>query len=186
MENFITKYAILTKRTDLRLYVVPGVSSSKDHPYDRNDTISADAGNLIKVFNSSSGGGASNKLSTVQLLDYKNHAPVWENLYECPQSHLRKINEDLWPYVIAIASMQNRLRLTQNAEQWKPIIYLRENDLVHVSGELRGQGHPNYDCIIRYIGPVDELSPVGYYFGLELLVCIKFEPAIGFVAYFFF
>nr|XP_014090565.1 ubiquitin carboxyl-terminal hydrolase CYLD isoform X1 [Bactrocera oleae] len=163
-----SKYAILTRTTEMRMHI------SAEVPCDRPSevqTFTMVGGTLIKMFQSQTPVevAGSKKLSTVQILDLVRQEPIYENLYECPQENLLKVSEALWPYVIAIMEPERRLQLVKKVEHCKWIIYLKKNDLVRVSGASFGKKSTFYDCIIRYIGNVAELYPVGYIFGLELL-----------------
>lgn len=147
---------------------------SAEVPCDRPSevqTFTMGGGTLIKMYQSQTPVevAGSRKLSTVQILDLVRQEPIYENLYECPQENLLKVSEALWPYVIAIKEPERRLQLVKKVEHCKWIIYLKKNDLVRVSGASFGKKSTFYDCIIRYIGNVAELYPVGYIFGLELL-----------------
>ncbi|XP_054082508.1 uncharacterized protein LOC105220520 [Zeugodacus cucurbitae] len=163
-----SKYAILTRTTELRMH------TSAEVPCDRStevQTFTMVGGTLIKMFQTKVPVeiAGSRNMSTVQILDLVHHKPIYENLYECPQDNLLKVSETLWPYVIAIMEPERRLQLVKKIEHCKWIIYLKINDLVRVSGAAFGKKSIYYDCIIRYIGNVAELYPVGYVFGLELL-----------------
>ncbi|XP_017485429.1 PREDICTED: uncharacterized protein LOC108373990 isoform X1 [Rhagoletis zephyria] len=163
-----SKYAILARTTELRMHASAEVPS--DRPSEAQ-TFSMVGGTLIKVFQSQTPMEVvgNKKMSTVQILDLVRQEPMYENLYECPQANLLKVDEALWPYVIGIEEPDRRLRLIKKEEHCKWIIYLKVNDLVRVSGGQFGKESTWYDCIIRYIGPVIEMHPVGYFFGLELL-----------------
>ncbi|XP_012155248.1 uncharacterized protein LOC101461371 isoform X2 [Ceratitis capitata] len=163
-----SKYAILTRTTELRMH------ASAEVPCDRSSeaqTFTMVGGTLIKMFQTQAPVevAGNKKLSTVQILDLVYHKPMYENLYECSQDNLMRVNEALWPYVIGIEEPERRLQLVKKIEHCKWIIYLKVHDLVRVCGAPFGKKSTFYDCIIRYIGPVAEIHPVGYFFGLELL-----------------
>ncbi|XP_055847048.1 ubiquitin carboxyl-terminal hydrolase CYLD [Episyrphus balteatus] len=179
MEVFNTKYAVLTKRTDLRLDLC-ALQDEKE-----NEKIPIEPGTLVKVYDTTTGGSGStnnntlnnnsssqsnsnsnSKTTSVQILDYFNHNPISENLYECPTSHLKRIHQDIWPFGIAISDPTRRLQFFLSTEQCKHILYLREGELVAVNGALFGNAM-RYECIVRYIGLVQEMGP-GYYFGLQI------------------
>lgn len=180
----LLKFAVLTRNTKLRLHQSPEtkIEYKDSHNYDDGNNceeISLNAGQLIKVFelDKPSERGQSNADSntknvyTVQVLDLVNHVPIFENLYECPQENLRRVDDALWPYIISIVDPEQRLNMLKDDNNCKWLVHLKINDIVGVSGEMCNEPYKNYDCIIRYIGPVLELHPVGYFFGLELLVC---------------
>lgn len=171
----ITKYAVVNRATKLTLHhsseIPPENTSTGRKKESGSDEINVPAGTLIKIFQTKGPASVGNKLSsTVQVLDFVNRLPIYENLYECPQSSLNKVNESLWPYVISIVDPDARLRMIKDHNHCKWFPYLKPNDFVSVSGEMFGHVGQRFDCIIRYIGPVSELHPVGYFFGLELLV----------------
>lgn len=182
--GLISKYAVLSRKTKLRLHQSPEVTIENesgvgacDHDSGKNgDEITLEAGALIKIFqtktavNAATGGSSSKHSSTVQILDFVNHLPIYENLYECPQANLRRVDEGLWPFIISIVDPEQRLRMIQDTNHCKWLVYLKINDFVSVSGEMFAMPGERFDCIIRHIGPVSEIHPVGYFFGLELLV----------------
>lgn len=163
MDEQITKYAVISKRTELKVHqCINGM-------IDEKEKIAVEPGTLVKVHKS--GAGGSSKTFIIQVLDYLNHEPVWENLYDCPQLNLKKAHEDMWPFAIGIPDPSRRLQFLLSAEKRKYILYVKIHDFVSVSGIPFGEDSLKYDCIVRYIGLVEEIGP-GYYFGLEILVCI--------------
>ena len=178
--GIISKYAVLTRDTKLRLHQSTETKLEFDNDGSNCEEICLNAGQLIKIFrlNKPSGRGQNNAdndfkkiVYTVQVLDLVNNVPIFENLYECPQENLRRVDDVLWPYIISIVDPEQRLNMLKDENNCKFLVYLKINDIVSVSGAINYEPEKNYDCIIRYIGPVSELHPVGYFFGLELLVC---------------
>lgn len=178
----ISKYAVLTCNTKMRLYQSPDIQIKNDDNVDtkkdglNNDEILINAGALIKVFQSktpprSNQSGGYKNSSTVQILELVNRVPIYdENLYECPQANLLRVNEDLWPYIINIVDTEQRLRLLHDKKHCNWLLSVKPNDLVTVSGEMFGKSNSNFACIVRYVGTVSQLYPVGYFFGVEILV----------------
>ncbi|XP_046806789.1 uncharacterized protein LOC111675145 isoform X3 [Lucilia cuprina] len=168
----ISKYAVLMRNTKVRLHQSPDIPIADDAKEAANE-ININAGALIKIFQSktptSSNQGSKNLTSTIQVLDLINHMPIYENLYECPQANLRRVDENLWPFIISIVDPEQRLRMLQDVNHCKWVVYLDKNEFVSVAGEMFNKPGTNFDCIIRYIGPVMELHSVGYFFGLEIL-----------------
>lgn len=170
----------------MRLHQSPDIQINDDDNVDtkkdglKNDEIMINAGALIKIFQSNtptrngpggSSSGGSKNLSTVQVLDLVNRVAIYdENLYECPQANLCRVNENLWPFIINIVDPDQRLKLVQDKNHCNWLVYVKPNDLVTVSGEMFGEQNKNFACIVRYVGPVSELYPVGYFFGVEILV----------------
>lgn len=171
METAVSKkFAILERFTKLKLYhsdELPFDTGSNDND-DDIDEIIIECGTLVKVYQTSHSTNKQNV--TIQVLDFVNQLPIYENLYECPLTNLRYVNDSLWPYIINIENPARRLRVLQDEDHCKWLMYLKLNDFLSVCGEMFGRNNVRYDCIIRYIGPVSELYPVGYFFGLELLV----------------
>jgi hypothetical protein len=87
----------------------------------------------------------------------------------CSMLRLYQVQSDvIWPFVIAILDPLERLKFVQNYSACNFIQTLKVGSLVNASG-LAFNKEVFYDCIVRFIGLVDEMGP-GYYFGLELLV----------------
>lgn len=166
-KGLISKYAVLIRKTKLHLYQSPDIPIENGGGGRNCEEITADAGTLIKIFQTKARGSKS--YSTVQVVDLVSKLPIYENLYNCPHDNLRRVDEGLWPFVISIVDPQQRLRLIQDETHCKWLMYLTVNQLVSVSGEMFGTPGIQYDCIIRYIGPVFQMQPYGYFFGLELL-----------------
>uniref|UniRef100_A0A1I8PG62 ubiquitinyl hydrolase 1 n=1 Tax=Stomoxys calcitrans TaxID=35570 RepID=A0A1I8PG62_STOCA len=167
----ISKYGIVNRKTKLRMHYSSEIPPEKGVCRDSNsDELEVPAGTLIKYFQTNGPIKSGFKVwSTVQVRDFINSRPIYENLYECPLSNLTKVDENLWPFVIGIVDPDERLRLIINTDHCKWFLYLKENSLVSVPGEMFLKPGLRFDCIVRYIGPVKELQSVGYFFGLELL-----------------
>uniref|UniRef100_A0A1A9V2C0 ubiquitinyl hydrolase 1 n=1 Tax=Glossina austeni TaxID=7395 RepID=A0A1A9V2C0_GLOAU len=158
-----SKLALLNRKTDLSLHQTEEFSSDGDE----RESISVEKGTPVKIFQLKS---AKNKnVSIVQVLDYVNKIPIYENLYECPTCNLSRVDKYLWPFIIAIVEPEHRMCLIKEEQRAKWLTSLKVKDFVTVPGQLFDKSHKRYDCIVRYIGPVPELYPVGYFFGLEVL-----------------
>lgn len=176
----ISKYAVLTRDSKLRLHQSIETKLEFDIDGSNCEEFFFNAGQLIKIFqlNKPSERGQNNAdndfkkfVYTVQVLDLVNNVPIFENLYECPQENLHRVDDMLWPYIISIVDPEQRLNMLKDENNCKFLVNLKKNDIVTVSGAMNYEPEKSYDCIIRYIGPVLEIHPVGYFFGLELLVC---------------
>lgn len=167
----ISKFAILLCNTKVSLYQSPDIQIIDGTLEYENNEIEVNAGALIKICQDENLDKGSKQVIRIQVLDYETKRHIYENLYECPSCNLQKVKESLWPFVIAIVDPEQRLRMIKNANQCQWVQHLKENDIVSVSGEMFGKLRTNYDCIIRYIGPVVELYCVGYFFCVEILVC---------------
>ncbi|XP_058984020.1 ubiquitin carboxyl-terminal hydrolase CYLD isoform X4 [Musca domestica] len=167
----ISKYAVVNRSSKLRLHYSSDVPPEKGVGANGcSDEFTVPAGTLIKIYQWKGPVSVGSKIySTVQVLDLISQLPIYENLYECPQANLTKVPENLWPFVISIVDPDERLRMIKNTEHCKWISYLKVNDFVSVKGEVFSNSAQRFDCIVRYIGPVRELQPVGYFFALELL-----------------
>jgi hypothetical protein len=113
------------------------------------------------------------KTCTIRIKDYySDGSQLWDEcLFTCSSSHLVKVSENIWPFLIAVVDPEDRYRfITQRSSDAKKIALLNDGDCVKVSGKPFGL-NCSYDCIIRYVGLVPELGP-GFYFGLELLVIL--------------
>ncbi|KAL9930440.1 ubiquitin carboxyl-terminal hydrolase CYLD isoform 2-T2 [Glossina fuscipes fuscipes] len=158
-----SKLALLNRKTDLSLHQTEEFSSDADE----KESISVEKGTPVKIFQLKS---AKNKsVSIVQVLDFVNKIPIYENLYECPTCNLSRVDKYLWPFIIAIVEPEHRMCLLKEEQHGKWLTSLKAKDFVTVPGQLFNKSNKRYECIVRYIGPVPELYPVGYFFGLEVL-----------------
>lgn len=165
-------FAIVSKLTEIELQYLLDIDNDKDNnlhlqpPHIEADKIYISPGNLVKILQYDK----NNKNAKIQVMDYYNNNIIWENLYKCSVNHLKKIHNDLFPFLIAIQDPEDRLQFAVRSECCKNILQLRIDDIVNVSGEPFRKDI-FYNCIIRYIGLVPEIGP-GYYFGLEILVIV--------------
>lgn len=129
----------------------------------------------------------SNRYSTIMVHDYYEKNFAFENnLYLCKSSALFPVRTDIWPFLIAINDPCERANIARDRGFVDYILSLKIDSFVTVIGQYFNISAINqslmflpereprersldYECIIRYIGLVDEIGP-GYYFGLELLV----------------
>lgn len=128
---------------------------------------------------------------TIIVHDYyeKNYA-FENNLYWCKTSSLMKVYPEIWHYLIAITDPIMRANLAKDRPFLDYIANLQINTYVTVNGSYFNisvinqslmflperepkERTTDYDCMIRYIGPVDEIGP-GFNFGLELLVISRY------------
>ncbi|XP_030383625.1 ubiquitin carboxyl-terminal hydrolase CYLD isoform X2 [Scaptodrosophila lebanonensis] len=156
--NAFIKYAVASHKVELNAHSDVIRASGKPR-----SELQIEPGTLIKIVRSCE------NFKIVQVLDYLRHDFTCENLYECAENKLIEVSEDVWPYVISIEHSLRRLLFVSNKNQCRWIVNLKPNDLLSVKGEQFGKEGVYFDCIVRYIGPVQELHAVGYFFGLELL-----------------
>lgn len=156
-----SKYALITRQAELITYVNSGFLSSY---LERNVSNSSDT-HLVKCIAET---GASikiietidNEKCIVQFVEFNNHVNI--QLYECRTCDIVKVADDIWPYVISIGSPERRLRFVDKQNKFLWVLNLKVNDILSVPGDLF-KTKTCFDCIIRYIGPVQELNPVGYF-----------------------
>lgn len=95
---------------------------------------------------------------------------IFNHVHECESHYIMKVSEQIWPYVISIP-MSERTKFLKDKEKISFVLSLEPNKSnVSVDGEFF-QIHTKYECIVRYIGLVPEMSK-GIHFGLEILVSI--------------
>lgn len=129
----------------------------------------------------------SEKFATVRIHDYYQKNLAFENnLYLVKASALFEVAIDVWPYVIAITDPQMRLNFARDRVFIDYVMSLDVGSFATVNGIFFMMSSINqslsflperepqnrildYECVVRYIGPVDEIGP-GCVFGLELLV----------------
>lgn len=121
--------------------------------------------------------------STVRIYDpHQKNLAFENNLYTIKCTSLLAIPRASWHFLAAIIDPHTRANIAADTELLDYIIRLKVKSFVTVNGfyfslyqdhifaEKEPMKGPLYfECIIRYIGPVDEIGP-GYFFGLELLV----------------
>lgn len=141
----------------------------------------------------------SEKFATVRIHDYYQKNLAFENnLYLVKASALFEVAIDVWPYVIAITDPQMRLNFARDRVFIDYVMSLDVGSFATVNGIFFMMSSINqslsflperepqnrildYECVVRYIGPVDEIGP-GCVFGLELLVNFnKLKPFDFFV-----
>lgn len=140
---------------------------------------------------------ASDRYCTIRIHDYYQKNLAFENnLYLCKASALFEVAIDLWPYVIAITDPLMRISFARDRYFIEYAMGLDLGSFVTVNGnffmttpisqslmflpEREPQSRIlDYECVIRYIGPVDEIGP-GCIFGLELLVNFNEHDSFSF------
>jgi hypothetical protein len=117
---------------------------------------------------------------------YQKHLLYDKNVYLVKSSALLQVPSEIWPYLMAVADPYERANIARDKAFIEYILRLEENNFIAVIGDYFNisaisqslsflpEREPksrtlDYDCIIRYIGPIEELAP-GVMFGLELLV----------------
>ncbi|XP_070500451.1 uncharacterized protein CYLD [Chironomus tepperi] len=133
---------------------------------------------------------AVNNYCKVMIVDYYQKNLAFENnLYMMKYSTLLEVTNDVWPYLVAISDPHERANVAKDREFIEYFQTLREQSFVAINGQFFSiypmkqslqflpEREPknralDYDCIIRYMGPVGEIGP-GFYIGLELLNLVK-------------
>jgi hypothetical protein len=123
----------------------------------------------------------------VMIIDYYHKNLAYENnLYMLKYNTLLEVSNYVWPYLVAISDPHERANVAKDKEFIEYFQTLREHSFVAINGHYfsmypmkqtlnfipeREPKHRalDFDCIIRYMGPVGEIGP-GFYIGLELLV----------------
>lgn len=159
-----TKYAVLARTS--RLQSVAPVDELEEASIElQNFTVAA--GTLIKI--------ASEQSATAHNLQVFVYDPVLRepntmHIYQCTQDCLLPVSDDLWPFIVSIPEPNRRLQLLHDESRCNWLYTAMPGDLVSVPGRyFDSEDVRLYDCMICYIGPVPEIHPVGYFFGLELL-----------------
>ncbi|KAL1381041.1 hypothetical protein pipiens_013750 [Culex pipiens pipiens] len=157
-----SNYAVSLTDFQAKLISVEGV---KLEEYNDRNTIDIEAGMTLKIVERISG-----RYAAIQILDYYNpdHKAHESHLFQCLQTQLQPIPDDLWMYVVAILDPQERLNFVKHPKRMPQAKQLDVSKIVKVSGRPFRKTGEFFDCIIRYIGPVREIGP-GHYIGLELL-----------------
>lgn len=127
------------------------------------------------------------RYKAVIIHDYYQKNFVYENnTYLVKSSALFPVSLEIWPFLMAVTDPYERANIARDRAFIEYILRLRENSFVAVNGdyfnmcsisqslsflpEREPKSRPlDYECICRYIGPIDELAP-GNMFALELLV----------------
>lgn len=142
-------------------------------------------GMMVEVLESKS--VAKDRYSHIVIRDYYQKNFVYENdTFLAKTSALIEVPLAIWPFLTAVCDPYERANIARDKPFIEYILRLSEENFVTVNGdyfnatavrqslsflperEPKGRIH-DYECMVRYIGPVDELAP-GYMFGLELLV----------------
>lgn len=123
---------------------------------------------------------------SVMIHDFYNKNLAYENnLYLCKSSALLQVPIQIWPFLAAINDPFERVKTAKDKPFADYIQDITEGAFVTVNGQYFNspisqslmflpEREPkdkslDYPCIVRFIGPIEEISP-GYLFGLELLV----------------
>lgn len=127
------------------------------------------------------------RYSTIMIHDFYERNFAYENnLYLCKSSALFPVPLELWPFLIAVNDPFERLIIAKDKALIEYIASLKIGNFATVNGQLFNVSTVNqslmflperepkarsidFECIVRYIGSVDEVGP-GFIFGLELLV----------------
>lgn len=121
---------------------------------------------------------------------HKTNLAFQNNLYHVKTSALVHVDESIWLQLVAIPDQQERANIAKDKSYIDFIASLKLDTFVGVNAhhfsmcpireslqflperELKDSRDRDFDCIIRYIGFVNEIGP-GYYYGLELLVIYR-------------
>ncbi|XP_053948021.1 uncharacterized protein LOC128856732 [Anastrepha ludens] len=166
----ITKYAVLSRTA--RLQFVNETTELENTSLEmQNYTVAG--GTLVKITQESQIlANQSSPPPTVQVYVYDTvlREPDTRRTYQCTVDNLLPVCDNFWPFIVSIPEPQRRLQLLLHKDRCDWLSSANPGDVVSVPGRcLEQDGSKHYDCIVCYIGPVPEIHPVGYFFGLELL-----------------
>ncbi|XP_004530536.1 uncharacterized protein LOC101454997 [Ceratitis capitata] len=159
-----TKYAILAQTTRLQ-YKPPTCELENQTTDKQNFTVAA--GTLVKV-----AGEQQTSLAATQVYVYDAvlREPNTTRIYECAPESLLPVSDNLWPFIVSIPEPNRRLQLLKDTDRCNWLNHIMPGDVISVPGRSFDRDDIiRYDCIVCYIGPVPEIHPVGYFFGLELM-----------------
>lgn len=179
MEADTIEYAIVIEKTQALL-----MTSSKIQP-DRNfddQKIELFRGTTVQVK------GRQKSYTVVVVCDfYHKNLAFQNNLYFVKTSALQTVDQSIWLQLVAIPDPHERANVTKDKAYIEFISSLKVGSLVSIMSQhfsrcpirqslqflperdIRELKDQDFDCIVRYIGFVDEIGP-GFYYGLELLV----------------
>lgn len=147
---------------------------------EEKDTFDVEVGMLVAVDDKQ------DRYSTVILHDfYRKNAAFENNMYLVKTSALRIIPAAMWLFFAAVSDPLDRVFISQDQLYMNYLMSIQLDALVVVDGRYfivlppetsstynpRLKQNLDYNCVVRYIGKVEEISP-GYVFGLELLVIL--------------
>jgi hypothetical protein len=118
----------------------------------------------------------------------KNHA-FENNLYLCKSSALYQVQSSMWPFLVAINDPLQRATMAKDRPFTDYILSLDIDGFCTVNGQYFQYAMDShldknrnatmaldYQCIVKYIGPVGDLGP-GHFFGLQLVVILSRKKA---------
>jgi hypothetical protein len=174
-----TEYAIVVDKTQAMLMM------SSNLQYDRNfedGKLEVFRGTTVQIK------GRQNNYSVVVICDFHQMNLAFQNnLYYIKNSVLHTVDESIWLQLVAIPDPHERANITKDKAYIEFLSALKVGSFVSVTSQLfsncpirqslqflperdtKDQRDQDFDCIVRYIGFVNEIG-AGYYYGLELLV----------------
>lgn len=140
--------------------------------------------------------GRQHSYAVVMICDFYGDDLVFQNnLFYVKSTALQCVAKSIWLQMIAIPDPQERANITKDKEYIEYLSSLKLTAFVKVKSqpfamcpirqslqflperETKDCKDQDFDCIVRFIGFVDEIGP-GYYFGLELLVIFSLLPLL--------
>lgn len=174
MDSEVTEYAIVVEKTHAMLE--PKFATEKDQK------VELFPGTTVQIKREQ------NLYSICMICDlHKTNLAFQNNLYHVKTIALVHVDESIWLQLVAIPDLQERANVAKDKAYIDYISSLKIDSFVRVNAhhfsmcpireslqflperETKDFRERDYDCIIRYIGFVNEIGP-GYYYGLELLV----------------
>ena len=122
---------------------------------------------------------------------------VNENIpYLVKSRALIEVPTQMWPFLMAVSDPYERANIARDRPFIEYVLSLEEGRYVTVIGDYFNHVGVNqaisflperepkgrildYECMVRYVGPIEELAP-GYMFGLELLVNLRKKTFFAF------
>lgn len=182
---------LLTNEDDLSV-VLDSISNQRKNRNDKTVSYGLRKGQMVEIIDYIAQHNQNNKFCSIKILNYQQVKAFFDqHVYLCKTAALMPVASDAWPYVISVMDPFDRLAFAKDKAYVDYIKSLRVEDLVEVKGEIFnlsimqqsidfGQVQQKYyECVVKFIGPVQEVSQSGYCFGLELLVnCFAFISGV--------
>lgn len=163
--------------------ILESMTNTKRNRRDSTISYGLKKGQMVEIIDYIAQHNHINKFCIIKILDYALNNVSWQQQnYLCKIGSLLEISSDVWPYVIAIIDPWDRLAFAKDKSYGNYIKNLTLNDLVELKSEhfqaslmqeslTFGHNPPKFfDCVVKYIGPIPEISASGYCFGLQLVV----------------
>lgn len=185
MEVDILEYAIVIEKVQAVLVMSSNFKSDQEF---HDQKVELFRGSTVQVK------GRQNSYTVVMICDfYQSNLAFQNNLYYVKTTALQVVDQSIWLQLVAIPDMNQRANITKDKAYVDYLSTLKIGSFVLVTSEYfstclirqslqflperdpTDESNRDYNCIIRYIGFIDEMGP-GYFYGLELLVNFSLLP----------